>query len=193
MGREFELKYSADGAKLTEIQLAHGTFDSITMETNYYDDFGHNLSTRHWTLRRRMENEECICTLKIDLPDGSRGEWEVFSLSIDSAIPALVKSGAPEELAEFAKKGLYQSCGAKFLRKRKMVRTRDGEAELALDEGVLLGGGKELPFAEVEVELKSGSDQATREFAEKIATQYALEIQPLSKLRRALALAYDQN
>lgn len=189
MGREFELKYRADADKLTEIQHTYGAFGSITMETIYYDDRGHDLSARHWTLRRRMENGDSICTLKIDLSDGSRGEWEVSAPEIASAIAPLINSGAPAEIAEFAKNGLFQSCGAKFLRKRKIVQTRDGEAELALDEGVLLGGGKELPFAEVEVELKTGSDAATQELAQDIAEKFGLEIQPLSKLRRALELA----
>lgn len=189
MGREFELKYRAGEEQLEKIQEIYGEFDSITMETIYYDDPGHHLSTRRWTLRRRMENGQSVCTLKIDLPDGSRGEWEVYATDIASAIAPLIQEGAPEEIAEFAQDGLSPSCGAKFLRKRKIVQTQDGSAELALDQGVLLGGGTELPFAEVEVELKTGSDAATRELAEKIANEFNLEIQPLSKLRRALAMA----
>lgn len=189
MGREFELKYRATGEQLKRIEGAFGSFQPITMETVYYDDPAHHLSTRRWTLRRRMENEQSVCTLKIDLPDGSRGEWEVSAPDIAAAIAPLVQAGAPEELAELAKAGLLPSCGARFLRKRKIVSTRDGTAELALDEGVLLGGGQELPFAEVELELKSGSDDATRETAERMAAEFGLEPQPLSKLRRALALA----
>ena len=60
--------------------------------------------------------------------------------------------------------------------------------ELALDEGVLLGGGRELPFAEVEVELKSGSDAVARDFAAALAAEFGLKPQPKSKLARAMAL-----
>ena len=60
--------------------------------------------------------------------------------------------------------------------------------ELALDRGVLLGGGRELPFAEVEVELKSGSDQAAEEFAHALAAEFGLSVQPKSKLARAMSL-----
>ena len=60
--------------------------------------------------------------------------------------------------------------------------------ELALDQGVLLGGGKELPFAEAEVELKSGSDHTALSFAEALAKEFALKPQPKSKLARAMAL-----
>ena len=60
--------------------------------------------------------------------------------------------------------------------------------ELALDGGVLLGGGQELPFAEVEVELKSGEDSVAQTFAEALAKEFDLKEQPKSKLARAMAL-----
>ena len=62
-------------------------------------------------------------------------------------------------------------------------------AELALDRGVLLGGGQELPFAEVEVELKAGSEAAVTAFADDLARRFRLEPEPKSKQQRALALA----
>ena len=61
--------------------------------------------------------------------------------------------------------------------------------ELALDRGVLLGGGKELPFAEAEVELKQGRDGDAVAFATELAARFGLIPEPKSKLRRALSLA----
>ena len=73
MGREFELKYRADKAQLEEIAAVYGPFREIAMETTYYDAPSGVFSRLHWTLRRRLENGVSVCTLKSNLPDGSRG------------------------------------------------------------------------------------------------------------------------
>ena len=61
--------------------------------------------------------------------------------------------------------------------------------ELALDEGFLLGGGKEQPLCEVEVELKAGSEDAAADFAMTLAQEYGLRPETRSKIARAMALA----
>ena len=64
-----------------------------------------------------------------------------------------------------------------------------GKVELALDEGILMGRGKELPFAEVEVELKEGTDEAAVAFAKALAEEFGLVPEEKSKFARARALA----
>lgn len=189
MGREFELKYRADPRTLEEIERAYAPFRVIAMETTYYDTPDGDLGSLRWTLRRRRENGTSVCTVKTALPDGSRGEWETGAEDIAGAVPALVRLGAPEALTAFAAKGLLPVCGASFTRRAALLAAGDGAVELALDSGVLLGGGRELPFAEVEVEQKRGSDEDTRRFARELAARFSLEAQPESKLARALALA----
>ena len=66
---------------------------------------------------------------------------------------------------------------------------RGAELELALDRGVLLGGGKEIPLCEVEVELKSGAPEDAVAFAETMAKDFGLRPEHKSKFRRALALS----
>ena len=160
MGREFELKYQAKAGDLEKIRAKFGDFKSISMETTYYDTPLLALRSRRWTLRRRLENGVSVCTVKTPLPDGSRGEWEVEAPDVFQGLPKLIALGAPEELAQIVQDGVAPFCAAWFVRLAKLLPTQDGTVELALDKGVLLGGGKELPFAEVEVELKSGSDRA---------------------------------
>jgi inorganic triphosphatase YgiF len=63
--------------------------------------------------------------------------------------------------------------------------------EIALDLGVLRGGEKEIPLCEVEVELKSGSQDAAVAFAEALAEKYALVPEPKSKFARAAALSLE--
>ena len=62
--------------------------------------------------------------------------------------------------------------------------------ELALDEGALMGGGKTLPFAEIEVELKSGEEAAAIAFAETLARKFGLTPEPKSKAQRAMELLH---
>lgn len=189
MGREYELKYAATPEILEEIQSAFSGFHAIQMETTYYDDPDGNLGRRHWTVRRRLENGVSVCTVKTNLPDGSRGEWEIEAPDIRAALPRLVALGAPAQLLPLAEK-LIPTCGARFTRQAAMVN--GGASELALDCGVLLGGGKEVPLCEVEVEQKSGPDSETARFAQALAAQYGLLPQPKSKLARARALAEAQ-
>ena len=84
--------------------------------------------------------------------------------------------------------GVEPICGARFTRLAGIVELPHGTAELALDRGVLTGGGREVPLCEVEVEHKSGSEAQTVVFAREIAAEFGLEPENKSKFRRALEL-----
>lgn len=189
MGREFELKFAATPAQQAAIAAEYAPFRQIRMETTYFDTPNADLTARHITLRRRMENERSVCTVKTPLPDGSRGEWELEWADPYTMVDALCSAGAPEFLRELTAGGIVPVCGARFTRLARDVELPGGTAELALDSGVLLGGGREIPLCEVEVELKSGSDEATQTLADTISAQFGLLPQPKSKFRRAKALA----
>lgn len=188
MGREFELKFRADSAIIEEIHNKYGNFTSITMNTAYYDTPKGDLRPKRWTLRRRMENETSVCTLKIPLSDGSRGEWEVEADTIEAGVSKLCKLDVPPELAALASEGLVEVCAARFTRLAKTLVLENATVEIALDKGTLLGGGQVLPFAEVEVELKAGSEEAAVAFAAALAREFQLVPEKKSKQQRALAL-----
>lgn len=188
MGREFELKYRADTAILDQIQKKYAAFNTISMETAYYDTPSHDLSQRRWTLRHRLENGQGVCTLKIPLPDGSRGEWETEADTIQDGVLKLCKLRIPVPLADLTKDGLVQTCAARFTRLAAALVLEGATIELALDSGCLLGGGKVLPFVEVEVELKTGNEEAAAAFAQTLAREFGLTPEPKSKQQRALEL-----
>lgn len=188
MGREFELKFRADAQKIQDIQRKYAPFTTIQMATAYYDTPSHSLSQRRWTLRRRMENGISVCTLKTPLPDGSRGEWEVEAATIEEGLLMLYKLDVPEGLACLVREGLVERCAARFTRLAKTLALEEGTVELALDEGCLLGDGKEIPLCEVEVELKAGSEEAAVAFAAALAREFCLETETKSKQQRALEL-----
>ena len=189
MGREFELKFRADMAAIERIREKFGEFTPISMETTYYDTFDLKLSMHRWTLRRRMENGVSVCTFKRPHESGGRGEWEVEAGSIMEGVMKLCQAGADQELMRCAAGGLMEVCGARFTRLAKQLEVPGARVELALDQGVLLGRGKELPFAEVEVELKEGTDEAAVAFARQIAEEFGLTEEPKSKFVRAMTLA----
>ena len=190
MGREFERKYRADSGTIAAIRASFGDFSEIRMETVYYDTLDAALSRRRWMLRRRYENGISVCTLKTPLPDGSRGEWETPCDDIRLAIEELCKLGAPEDLLTLTESGLTEACAARFTRLAKRLTLERCTVELALDEGALMGGGRALPFAEIEVELKSGEEAAATAFAESLARKFGLTPEPKSKAQRAMELLH---
>ncbi len=189
MGREFELKFQATAEQFAALKADYPGLQPIEMETTYYDTFDGKMGNCHWTLRRRMENGKSVCTLKIPSENGARGEWEVECGSIMMAVPMLCQLGAPWILMEFTVSGVVPVCGAKFTRLAGLIEDKNCTLELALDEGILTGGGKELPLREVEVELKAGTDADAVAFAAVLAETYGLVPEEMSKYRRALGLA----
>lgn len=189
MGQEFELKFSATRQQQAELAREYGDFTAISMETTYYDTPDGQLSARHITLRRRLENGVSVCTVKTPMGGGSRGEWETECDDIAQAIPMLCKLGCSEDLNFLTAGGIVPICGARFTRLAKTLTLAQCTVELALDAGVLLGGGQEIPLCEVEVELKAGSQAAAVAFANALSLRYGLKPEGKSKFRRALNLA----
>ena len=189
MAREFELKFAADETRQDAIARQFAGFQTIRMETTYIDTPDGALSRRKVTLRRRLENGVSVCTLK--LPDGiyGRKEFEVQKDRLEDALEELCKLSGETELASLMAGGVVPLCGARFTRQAAQITLDHCTVELALDRGVLMGGGRELPLCEVEVELKSGSEDAAVAFAAQLAETYGLRAEPASKFARAKALA----
>ncbi len=189
MGIEFELKYRATPALLSQLrQELPGEEAAYHMQTTYYDTPAEDFSSRKCTLRCRRENDTHICTLKTPANGLSRQEWEVECEQIQEALDKLCKLGAPEDILALGEKGLVPICGARFTRIAKTVELGDCTLELALDQGVLTAGDREIPLCEAEVELKKGEQAPCVAYAKALQTQYGLVPEEKSKFRRALAL-----
>jgi len=192
MGLEFELKYQATPAQQAAVRARFSElWQTITMETTYYDTPEDTLSTRRYTLRKRLENGISVCTLKTPAAGFGRCEWEVLSDSIESAIPELCKLSRLEGLPQLLSPGVQPICGARFTRYAATVKTAEAVVELALDSGILFAETAQVPLCEIEIELKSGSQDAAVTFAKALAKEYGLTIQPKSKFKRALDLRKD--
>lgn len=190
MGTEFERKYAASPEALDAVEAEFGTPEAvIAMETTYYDTPEGALARRRFTLRRRMENGSGVCTLKTPGGDHDRNEYECPGEDILAAVETLLGLGAPEEVKILVSGGVTPVCGARFTRRTYTLVREDFTAELALDEGVLTGGGREMPLCELEAELKAGARQPMCAFADGLARRYGLTPERRSKFRRALDLA----
>ena len=190
MGLEYERKYSTTAEVLEKIH--NSLFEPhyiLQMETTYYDTPDHALSKRKITLRRRFENGISVCTLKTPTGGFGRGEFQTEAANIEDAIPVLCKLSGFSALETFAKDGLREVCGAKFTRIARKISYGESVLELALDQGVLLGGGRALPLYEVEVELVSGNPQDADQYGAFLSAKFSLQEETSSKFRRAMALA----
>lgn len=193
MGIEFELKYRATEQAQEEIFRQVENWQTVCMETTYYDTASLALSGRWYTLRRRLENGMSVCTVKTPAEGHGRGEWEVEAQTIEAAIPELCKLGAPADLLSLTAEGVIPVCGARFTRQAATVTIDDTVLELALDRGGLFAGSRELPLCEVEVELKQGAESQALAYGHILAQRFGLVPESKSKFRRALALWEEEN
>ena len=189
MAIEIELKFAAEESAFAGLLAESADWTRYEMATTYDDTPDARLGKLRWTLRRRFENGVSVCTIKTPLAGGGRNEFEVECGDILEAIPRLIAMGAPEDLRAYTAQGIEEVCAARFTRMAGRIILPGAEAELALDKGELLGGGKTLPFVEVEVELKSGDLQAVTNYADALAARFDLRPEPRSKYKRALMLA----
>ena len=189
MGVEYELKYRANADCLESVFTTFpARWQTITMQTTYYDTPSGSLSAKRYMLRKRQENGISVCTLKTPGKDLERGEWDVQAEHITTAVLELCKLDCPEDLAKLCAEGLVPICGAEFTRKAGTFTLRECVLELALDQGFLFSGESKIPLCEIEVELKSGSREAVEDFARQLADIYDLQPEEKSKFARALAL-----
>lgn len=190
MALEYERKYAATEETLRLIGQGMGEPTQVFfMETTYYDTRDGALSRQHITLRRRLENGVGICTLKTPTGTHARGEFQVEAVSVEAALPVLCKLSGYEELLALTAGGVFPVCGAKFTRRAYRVSFGESLLEVALDQGVLLGGTNELPLFETEVELLSGKPEDADLYGAILSAKYALREEKKSKFRRALDLA----
>lgn len=195
MGRELEFKYGIKGHdEFDQIKSIlqsefRGDWQRINMDSSYFDTAARHLARNQWTLRIRSENHNSILTCKVPRNDGSRGEWAVENVSLPNGLMALVRKGAPEALMDLYSVPLRPICSARFTRICRLAEIPGATVEIALDRGILMGSSKEMPFWELEVELKEGSDEAVRQWSQAFAEENGLKPEPRSKFSRAVALA----
>ena len=189
MAVEYELKYRATPELLERIQADFpGEYTVTEMTTTYFDTPGGDLAKLFWTLRHRREGDKHICTLKTPAGIDGRSEYEFSCEDIHEAIPQLCRLAGSNALSQLAERGLVQTCGARFTRTARLFTAGSTATELALDQGVLINGEKEEPFAELEVELKAGFREEADIIGLLLSQSYGLQTENKSKFLRSKEL-----
>ena len=165
------------------------------MSSIYYDTPNRDLHARKWTLRRRMEGNQSIVAMKTaslstEFGVFTRSEWQCAAGDVEDAIPILIEQGAPAELKNILKgQTLVERCRADFERTSAYLYLEEGtRIELAADIGELSGGGNTEPICELELELLFGGAEALSPICSRLAEDYGLTDETLSKYERAAAL-----
>ena len=200
MGKELEFKLAVPDERTLEAimndaevqRLSDGAWQTFSMKTTYFDTAARAFSRSRWTLRQRMENGTGVVCLKTPTGEAhTRGEWQVEANAVDpDAVERLLRAGAPGQLLALYGDGALEAvCGAEFRRRCVLLHLPDGSvAELAGDVGFLTGKTERQPFAELELELKSGAPDETAALAAALCARYGLHEQRASKHARALRL-----
>lgn len=168
--------------------------DKIDMEATYYDDIYGTIKKMCGALRKRRQNEEYICCLKIEQKSNNnckkRKEYELEENNIYKALEKFPDMGAPKELCEkIRKQELIQLCTLKFYRSAYKLKIKeDCILELSFDKGEMIKGEKRQDFMEMELEFKSGDENKFHTYANMLESKFDLKIQPLSKIARAMKL-----
>lgn len=162
--------------------------DNINMSATYYDTKDNFLSSKKAGLRIRQENKKSICCLKISKnnEDGffQRLEFEVCSYNIQKGLLLLKENPEITSLCEkLLTCEMIKTCEINFMRSAYLISEPTFKAELCFDNGFF---NKKIPFSEIEMELKDGSESDFIKFAESFQNNFALIPEPLSKLARGL-------
>lgn len=195
MAIEYEVKFKMDAEHFsTFCEEIPGPETHYDMETTWFDTPSGALTARHYTLRQRLENGKSVFTLKTPYKYYmARREYVSKQKTLEKALPVLCRQSKLEELPALLAEGLVPICGARFKRITKEFDLDGCIVELAMDEGVLIGGGREVPFSEIEFEKKKGNRELLYDFG--LAFAVTQHIQPLyeSKFVRAMKLARGED
>lgn len=197
-----EIEYKWD---MADPELAHTMVSSefladaivsqreIRMQAIYFDTAASDVYAMHGGLRIRRENETSVCCLKMSAESleacKTRREFEVVADNIEDGLIKLPQAGAPQEVCDRLLAGKpLPICETVFTRQACKLEFENCNAELAFDWGEMRRNGKVAPIHEIELEYVSGSQESFHALAAGLEEQFALIVQPLSKLARAMSL-----
>lgn len=204
MSTETELKYSVAsfeaGQKILEsdflkkYEIPEGK-DTLKMKAIYFDDASRTLASHGIGYRIRKENEQYVATIKWGSEKEENGLSKRFeyNLQVDSEEPTL--EAFKESIADKKINELLQSIElvpmfiTEFTREVLLIEYKNSVIELAFDFGKIIGkSNSTLPICELELELKSGEEEALKELGERACLYFSLTPLNDSKLKRGLTL-----
>jgi triphosphatase len=186
--QEVELKFVAPAGRAPDID-ALATAEPRELVSIYFDTPKGSLRRAGMALRVRRDGDKFVQTLK-DGGDGaySRGEWETRLEGPDLDVGVLKHTPAARILAKAGR--LAPVYAVEVSRRTADLAEGDSKIELAFDQGLAKARGEEAPFAELELELKSGPHWGLLALARRLASAGDFTLSFTTKAERGHALAH---
>jgi inorganic triphosphatase YgiF len=173
-------------------------FNRHKLESTYYDTADQWLSNHRMALRVRRIGRKRIQTLKVPAagPDGLQNFQEIEA-EIAAERPVLAAVTDAKLSRRLERNDVWRRLRpifqTRFQRAAFLTEHHDSKIEVAVDLGSIVAGGRRLPIAEIELELKSGAPGALYDLAEQLALQLAedfpIRLGAETKAGRGYALA----
>jgi triphosphatase len=168
------------------------------LSSTYFDTPDQWLSSHRMALRVRRIGRKRIQTLKAPAagPAGLQNFQEIEA-EIDSDRPQLAAITDTKLSRRLERENVWRRLRpifeTRFQRTAFLTEQGDSKIEVAVDLGSIIAGGRRLPIAEIELELKSGEPGALYELAEHLALQlseeFPVRLGSETKAARGYALA----
>ncbi len=183
------------------------------MHTAYFDTPDRSLDHHRAVLRLRSEDDQTVMTFKLPPPDDVSLKTENDrlqkpkhlhrSLEFNVNLKHFYTSPPTDLFAQFYEDwpaGVSQQLQAAlplatesygevlFVRQQHLIQTGTTAIEVAIDRGIFKNQGRELPFAEVEFELKQGDATVLDRLAAEVSRRYDLKPGLYSKYQQCKAL-----
>lgn len=184
--REIELKFLLDpeGARAV-LDALPGEPAVKALHATYFDTADHWLLRNGYGLRVRRSGDRRIQTLKSAADgDGGRDEWE-WPVEADTPDPALIATTPAALPPGTALVPLFTVTSRRTV---LMVEEGGSSIELVIDKGEVRAGHRSEPLMELEIELVSGSPDALRTLAERLAAVATLTPSTVTKAERGYRL-----
>ena len=160
----------------------------------YFDTADRRLTADRTTLRVRDLGSRRIATVKRSLStqDGihTRDEWEVDLDAGEHPADWPASAARDQALVALAGAPIFPLMTIRTARQYSYVSLADAQvAEVSLDEGVILAGGRTLGFRELEAELAAGGTRTDLDaLIDHLQARFALIPESRGKKKRGLAL-----
>ncbi|WP_374469519.1 CHAD domain-containing protein [Phenylobacterium sp.] len=183
---EIELKFLCAAEDLAAVLAAAPAGEDETRElaSTYFDTPDLKLQKQGVSLRVRESKGRRVQTLK----RGAGLTREEHEVPVEGDRPDPTVGPLKDILPNGEAVALSPAFDVRVTRRQRLVRYRDAEIELALDEGEVRGGDRTAPISEVELELKSGRPEALFELARELGAAAPLYLSFDSKSARGQAL-----
>ena len=200
--RETEIKFSADPADLKRV-LESPLFASASevrnqlLRTIYFDTSESDLRKEGIALRiRKPGRNAAVLGVKAKLATGegpfSRTEIEVRSRSLQPDLTLFDPATATALGLIVGQRPLEAQFETVIRRRSILVEFGRAQIEVACDDGHAVAGERRLPLTEVELELKSGGEGDLYGLALKLADEFPLRLELVSKAEKGFRLATSE-